>query len=75
MEKEKVLNAKDLRQVTVRRDICGATVDYRTPITFCTNNVDEAEAYAGAMGWWCCNCKEALDICSKILEDGEKHKR
>ena len=48
---EKVLSANDLKQVTVRRDICGATVDYRTPITFCTNSVDEAETYAGAMGW------------------------
>jgi len=30
----------------------------------CCSSADEAEQYAGASGWWCCNCSTAKALCS-----------
>ena len=30
------------------------------------DGASQATAWAGANGWWCCNCKDAVDWCYSI---------
>lgn len=63
--KKQVLNEAELKKIIDVRSICASTPDYRSPITYCTDDAFDAEVHAGPMGWWCCNCKEAIDACKK----------
>lgn len=58
-----ILTNQELKKVTDRHNICAATPDYTKAINFCTDSAEKAEAHAGAIGWWCCNCQEAIDVC------------
>jgi hypothetical protein len=49
------------------RIICAASGTATGSITLCTNDVDRAEERAGAGGWWCCNCQEAIAHCGPLM--------
>lgn len=70
MEKKK-LSDNELLKVINMRNICASTPDVRTPITYCTDDALDAEIHAGVFGWWCCNCKDAIEVCGN--EEGKRY--
>lgn len=66
MEKQK-LSTQEMKNIIDSRSICISTTDYLSGDYRCFDNPDEAESYAGALGWWCCNCEEAIRQCKGKL--------
>lgn len=50
-----------MKNIIDSHNICISTTNYSSNTDLCFANPDEAQSYASDLGWWCCNCEEAIE--------------